>query len=92
MHTFIESTGRWAIDELCSCGHPLSQHGSKLVPLGDQTLRLAHQGSCCECTCRRFIWAGWLYGKNPSANDTSAAHEGPDTIYYKKKLPHGTEG
>jgi len=38
------------VDELCTCGHLISEHGG-----------LGGHGVCQICQCKFFTWNGWVY-------------------------------
>lgn len=50
----------WVVDGMCKCGHLHSEHGSLLIPVpgAENSIRIEHDGSCCEefCTCEQFTW------------------------------------
>jgi len=51
---YLPSQDRFALGEICRCGHLKEDHGSSVV----SHVRRPHDGSCCckECVCPRFTF------------------------------------
>ena len=49
-------------EAMCVCGHLESEHGSRLQKIGNRSLRLSNDGSCCcgNCECPKFRWDRWV--------------------------------
>lgn len=50
----------WVVDEMCTCGHMRSDHGSLLKKLPNgKMLRLSAEGNCCggHCECLQYTFA-----------------------------------
>ncbi len=78
---YIKKAGKWAVDEMCHCGHAKSEHGSSLHRLGDELIRSSCTGNCCatgcDCTCDRFCWVAWIYEKSPMTTSDQAQVQVP---------------
>lgn len=63
MKKFIGSVEKWAIDEMCVCGHPQSSHGSEVINAKNGIIRNSGHGNCCNdnCKCIKFIWEDWIF-------------------------------
>lgn len=53
-----------AVDEICTCGHLRSEHGSQSLAM-DKTeamLRVANEGGCCgeDCSCSKYKFARFV--------------------------------
>ena len=53
-----------AVDEICTCGHLKSEHGSQTIAMAetDAMLRVANEGGCCgeDCTCQHYEFARFI--------------------------------
>lgn len=52
----------YVVDEMCSCGHLKSQHGSLTARSARGILRQPHDGGCCHgiCDCKRFTFVRYV--------------------------------
>jgi len=63
---FSRRAGRWVTGEKCLCGHTKSEHGSRLIRGKTCHVRQPNEGGCtCDCSCKNFTWAGWVYAPEP---------------------------
>lgn len=55
---FSRQLNDFVVDEMCSCGHLKSHHGSLLHKLKNAMLREPNDGSCCtgHCGCSQFTF------------------------------------
>lgn len=60
---FSNALNDYVTDEICTCGHLKSEHGSKLTKISSKkTLRDSHDGNCCcgQCRCSGFKFKRYL--------------------------------
>jgi hypothetical protein len=60
---FVPEIGRLAEDELCTCGHPRSEHDDVYAAWEGTAAAVPGRGCCCAdgCGCRKFKWADWIF-------------------------------
>lgn len=53
---FSHQLNDYVTDEMCTCGHFKSEHGSLLTKLKHKYVRQGSDGNCCDCCCRKFTF------------------------------------
>lgn len=50
------------VDGVCECGHLERDHGSQMMKIGNENIRVGEGGSCCvgQCGCSHFRWVRWM--------------------------------
>lgn len=64
LRIFVKETQKFAIDQLCECGHLHSEHHDRMqnyCKLDDSEVVYKNSGGCKGCNCQRFRWAEWHY-------------------------------
>lgn len=65
---FSRRAGRWVTGEICTCGHPKGEHGSRLIKGSTRHVRQANEGSCTcgTCRCKAYTFHAWQYADQPA--------------------------
>ncbi len=61
MWTLQTKAGKLITGQVCRCGHLASDHCSLVENDRTTIIRIAKAGSCVNCDCCRFRWAGWIF-------------------------------
>lgn len=52
--------GKVIVDEMCTCGHLITNHGHEQIELPDQTILVEGHGGCLCCNCQQYTWESWV--------------------------------